>query len=413
MALDDIVKSLGDLRVTQLGHIKIGGLGASRQSASGGTWRMPRKDDHFTITTLHRSKEGDLIVDQLLMDQLLHEWADPTDGKLRQLPIRVLSDDINDVLQATYCWYTKKSCGARSDGRKVTWYQCPHLGPDFGALYPTPEVEDWDEVRHLAMRDNKGNPLFKLHGVFNCIIAAKESRFGGVYRFRTTSVISVKQLYSSLLEIMALTGGVLTGMPLMLVVRPQNVSPAGQATTVYTVHCEIRGRDVAQLQQQALEQQRWALEHKAKMIATQTQYRALLCAPEPAEEAAHIAAEFHAESQQIAAAPANYLDDTPAAPPVEAAAPPVPVDPAPVAPAPPAPVPPPPPPAPPAPPAGKPVISAADVAALKQAIDLCGFDIGRVLTALHLSSLDQFPAEHLAGLWYRINQFANDQQPKK
>ena len=43
------------------------------------------------------------------------------------------------------------------------------------------------------------------------MIAAKESRFGGVYKFRTTSIISFKQLYSSLLHIHQLTGGVLVG----------------------------------------------------------------------------------------------------------------------------------------------------------------------------------------------------------
>jgi hypothetical protein len=305
--LNDIIKSLGDVRVTQLGCIKIGGKGESRPTSGGGTFRLPRKDDHFTITTMNRTASGDLVIDKPLMDQLLEEHADD-DGKLRQIPIRVLSDDIDDILQAQYAWYGRKSCGARSDGKTVTWYCCPNPGPKYGTLYKPPIVEPWLEEPMLAMKGTDGKPLFKLHGTFNCVIAAKESRFGGVYRFRTTSLISVKQLYSSLLHVSQLTGGVLIGMPLTLVVRPQQVSPEGKATTVYTVHVELRGRGIMELQQQAVQQMQFMLENKQRMLTAQTEYRKLLCALESKEEQAAIADEFHPDAQELAPAPDDYLD---------------------------------------------------------------------------------------------------------
>ena len=307
MALTDIMQSLGDVRVTQLGCIKIGGLGDARAAQSGGTFRMPRKDSFFTITTMNRTKDRDLVPDTTLMNQLLTDLKDD-DGHLRQIPVRVLSDDIEEILQADYAWYGKKTCGARSDGKMVTWYACPNLGPDFGKTYKPPIEEPWEEERHLAMKDPKGNPLFKLHGTFNCVIAAQESRFGGVYKFRTTSLISVKQLYSSLLHISQLTGGVLIGMPLMLVVRPQQVSPNGQATTVHTVHIELRGRGLVELQQQAVQQMQYMLENRQRLLRAQTQYRKLLAAPDTPEEVIAIAEEFHPEARELEPAPDNYLD---------------------------------------------------------------------------------------------------------
>src|SRR5687768_3771278 len=80
MALEDIFNTLktdgAKPRLCELGKIKIGGLGEARQKQGGGTWRLPRKDDHFTITTLYRDARGDLLPDKELMDQLLDEFGD-------------------------------------------------------------------------------------------------------------------------------------------------------------------------------------------------------------------------------------------------------------------------------------------------------------------------------------------------
>lgn len=307
MAISDIVESLGNdapMGLTEMGKIKIGGLGESRPTSSGGSFRMPRKDDHFTITTLHRNKAGDLVADEQLMKLLIAEYGDKTDGKLRQIPIRVMSDDIDDILQTAFVWYGGKTCGARSDGKTVTWWN----DPASGKRLPQPRVETWNP-EFLELTGQKNNAkLFKLHSVFNCVIATKESRWGGVYKFRTTSTISFRQLYTSLLQIYQLTGGVMIGMPLVLVVRPIQVAPEGKATTVHVVHCELRGAELALIQEQAMKQASWALAHKQRMLSVQSQYRKLLVAPgnESGSEAADIAQEFQPEQQQIEAAPPRY-----------------------------------------------------------------------------------------------------------
>ena len=308
MAITDIIKGLGvsqAIRLTELGKIKIGGLGASRPTQGGGTFRMPRKDDHFTITTLTRvngEPKGDLIPDRDLMVELTDLYGDD-DGKLRQIPIRLLSNDVDEVLQSAFVWYGGKTVGARSDGTRVVWTNDPHTG----RRNPSPIEEEW-KPEMLEMRDSRGNKLFKLHSVFNCVVASRESRFGGVYKFRTTSVISFKQLYASLLHVHQLTGGILTNLPLFMVVRPIQVAPDGKPSTVYVVHVEIRGASIDEVQIRAQKQMQFALENHKRMAAAQNEYRKLLAAPgeEGQDEAEDISAEFHPEMDSPEPAPATY-----------------------------------------------------------------------------------------------------------
>jgi hypothetical protein len=297
---EDILKSSGgNFRLCELGKIKIGGKGESRPKAGGGTYRIPKKDDHFTLTTMNRNQAGDLEVDKKLMEELLATYADK-DGKLRRIPIRVLSNDIEDILQSSWCWYSGKTCGARSDGREVTWTNDPKTG----RRLDTPKTEPWKD-EFLDYADSRGNKLFKLHFIFSCVIAAKESRWGGVFKFRSTSRISFNQIYASLIHLSQLTGGILQRMPLMLVVRPIQVSPEGKATTVYVVHVELPGGDMGEVQRIAMEQARWQIEFKAEMQKNQKQLRLLLAPPgtEPEGEAQDITEEFHPEAIVPEAAP--------------------------------------------------------------------------------------------------------------
>lgn len=271
MALLDLLKP----RVIEMGKIKIGGLGEARASKSGGTYRLPRKDDHFTITTLVRNKpvNGDLIPDDELMSALVAEgYADKHDGKLRQLPIMLLSDEMDDILQCAWVWYGGKTVYARSDGKRVTWLGDPKTMKPL----KEPKEEDW-KPEYADLLDPKGNNIFKLHTTFNCIIAtgSQHSRWGGVYKFRTTSRISGDQLLGSLLFNADLTGGFLRGVPMRLVLKPVQVAPKGQVSTVYVVHVELRGVDLLSIQRQALQLAQTRVANKLKLL----EYRRILTAP--------------------------------------------------------------------------------------------------------------------------------------
>lgn len=270
-------------RLMELGKIKIGRKEEKvRTSQGGNTWRAPEKLDHFLVTTLERDAKGDLRADAELMTSLAsaHQSAD---GKLREIPIALLSDDVDEVLVASHCLYTKRSLGARCDGTNVTW----HVDAQ-GKDLPEPVTKPCN-----GEHETKG---WKVHATLNCVIASQDARWGGVYKFRTTSVISLEQLYGTLLHIQQLTGGVLQGIPLRLVVRPLQVSPEGKTTTVYVVHVELRGQDLSAIQQQAAQFAQLRVTNAKQIQASRREYLALLKAPGEAEERVEqedIATEFH------------------------------------------------------------------------------------------------------------------------
>jgi hypothetical protein len=314
--LADIMQTLPGRKpqLVELGKIKIGGLGDERTSRGGKKYRMPVKYDHFVITTMNRDQGGALVPDDALMSQL--RAGNGGDGdNLTHIPIRVLSNDIDDIMQSAWVWYGGKRVGGRSDGKTVTWFNDRLSGKTLDNAI----TEDWKpEYTDLTMSDKK-TKLFKFHTVFNCVIASTDARWGGVYKLRTTSTITATQLYESLMHLSQLTAGILVGMPLELVMRPLQVHPNGITTTVYVVHVELRGPDLKEIQDQALQHAQFMLTFKGKVQETQQQYKALLVAPghESQGDTADIEAEFHpideANGDDVIADPLLGDDDTPAA----------------------------------------------------------------------------------------------------
>lgn len=294
-------------RICELGKIKIGGLGEKRKSQSGGEYRMPVKHDHFRVTTLQRNKDGDLIEDAALMSSLA-DYADG-DGKLRQLPISLLSNDVEEVLQAAYIWYNGKKLAAKSDGTTLTI----HFDREKKEWLKAPKSMPW-EPRFAEAAGPDGKPLFKLHCTLNVVVASPMARFGGLYKFRTTSRITSDQLYGSLVHLKQLTGGILRGLPLRLVVRPVIVSPEGKTTTVYVVHVELPGSDIAAIQAKALELARFEVTAAKELAAARTEYKRLVCAADQFaddEEEEEVAQEFHPHQQP--GTPGHYPEALPAA----------------------------------------------------------------------------------------------------
>lgn len=323
MGLFDVITP----RVCELGRLKIGGLGDSRTSKSGGTYRLPVKFDHFVIVGMNRTGAGDLQRDDALMQSLADEGYADADGKLRQLPIAVLSNEITDVMQAAYVCYVGKMCAARSDGLTLTKFaNVTNTKGSDGKFrleaVPLPEPEESPWKPEMA-----SSGMFKVHTTFNCVIAGKKAHWGGVYKFRTTSRITASQLSGSLIALKELMGGVLRGMPLRLVVRPMLVNPGGKPITVYVVHCEALGDDLMHLQQMAMERCRFELENRKALDASQAEYRRLLSGPgeyETVVEAAEVQQEFAPESEEEAAPEGDALFDslltpTPNGEPVEVA----------------------------------------------------------------------------------------------
>lgn len=303
--LSDILKP----RVCELGKIKIGEKGKEHTTQKGGSYRAPVKLNHFKITTMQKDNSGDYIPDVALMDSL-SQYADP-DGKLRQLPVAVLSNDIEEIMQVSYLAYQGKRLAARSDGKTLVRFFDSQSNKWLNPPEERAWVPDWAE-----REDDKGNKLFKLHTTLNVVIAAPQARWGGVYKFRSTSQITAEQLYSSLKHLQSLTGGFLRGLPLFMVLRPVQVSPKGKTTTVHVVHMELRGPDLQAIQQQAVERARLELENRRHLEVARLEYKAMLAAPLGEDEEGEIGAEFHPE--QVADATASSREESPVVDPLAA-----------------------------------------------------------------------------------------------
>lgn len=226
-------------RLPERGHVKIGGLGATRTSQKGNEYQLPVKYDHFRITTLERGPDGNFVMDKALHDKL-GLGDTPT-----EIPVRLLYDDIALNMQSRYACYNGKTLWCSGDG--VTALRASKNPTD----QPLPEPFQVQCPCHRQDPSYTGADRCKINGRLSVIIDGAGS-IGGIWVFRTTSYNSVTGLSSSLLLLQTLTGGLLANIPLKLVIQPKRVnSPVdGKAATVYVVSLEFAG-DITELQETA------------------------------------------------------------------------------------------------------------------------------------------------------------------
>ena len=208
------------LGLAEIGKIKIGKKGAERTSKAGNKFRLPTKDDHFTITTLERDGNDDFKVDMRIMKEL---GENP-----KELRIMLIYDDIDQNFPTRYARYFGTKCVCSGNGERARLIN-----------------DKTGEIKEIAC-DPSACPHIKerrckINGTLNCLLE-NTNTLGGVYKFRTTSYHSVKQILSSLLFIQRMTGGTLAGIPLFLTLSPKHVSPDNtKGLTVYVVNIEYRG----------------------------------------------------------------------------------------------------------------------------------------------------------------------------
>ena len=222
----------------EVGKIKIGIKGKEVESKDGNTFRLPQKIDHFRIVKNERDENDDYVLDEKILKIIKDNPAAVYNKEMNVvgIPIRLLYNEIDLVFPTQYVSYVnrKLSCsgngikGNTRDGREV---KCPCKR--FGGAYT-------------------GKDKCKISGTLSCIIEG--GNVGGCYKFRTTSINSARYILSSLMLIKAATGGLLSFIPLRLVIdSKKTIIPAtGQPTTIYVVTVEFQG-GIEQLQQKALE----------------------------------------------------------------------------------------------------------------------------------------------------------------
>jgi len=295
------------------GKIKIGCAGELRKSASGKEYHQPKKLDHFIVTTNERGPDGNFKLDPI-MAKLTKKGPNGEAIQPRDIPVRLIFDDIEDNFDSSYSFYQGSKCLCRGDGGgKGCAERRKYTKTDKGIVRLTGEVERVDCPCDLLdpTDDGRGNRC-KPYGILMCVLAQSDS-VGGVYKFRTTSRHTIRSITTSLRFILGCTNGVLAGLPLTLTVAPRQVqTPAGQKSIVHIVNIEYRG-GLESLQAKALEIARVRSQSQIEMRQIRKSLALITMKDSPADEAA-VAEEFHPETIEVQVEDITGQPEAPAEP---------------------------------------------------------------------------------------------------
>jgi hypothetical protein len=262
--------------LVERGKIKIGKKGAARQSQGGGTYQMPQKLDHFTVTTTERGADGNFLTDVTIMQMI--------GDKPKEIPVRLIYDDIALNFPSRYAAYSGKSLFCTGDGERAK-QQSP--GGLVMVQCPCPRQEP----------TYTGKDKCKPTGVLSVVIEGAEV-VGGVWKFRTTSYNTVVGILSSLAMIQRISGGRLAGIPLVMKLSPKTVQDptSGAQQVVYIVSIEFRG-SVSELREQGYQALLQDKEHGARIDQLENTARLMLAQRDEYEEDAdEITDEFYPEA---------------------------------------------------------------------------------------------------------------------
>ncbi len=214
-------------RLPERGKIKIGKLGQERQTRDGrGTYRLPQKLDHFTITKTERGQDGNFIRD----DQAHAKFGD----KPTELPVRLLYDDPDLNFPTRYAAYKGRTLWCSGDGETAQRLTEDNKGRE---QVPCP-CERADPAYH-------GDDKCKMNGKLSVLLdIPNRPGVGGVWTLRTTSYNTIVGIMSSLQFLRALTGGPLANIPMKLRIQAkEGTTPSGKTQKVYFVSIESSGSE--------------------------------------------------------------------------------------------------------------------------------------------------------------------------
>ena len=176
--------------------------------------RLPQKDDQFTITSQVQERSGWKLHP---MDEELRK--DAPNGKLRTIPVRMLFNDADLNLRAEYTMFDRKSgrpmCVGDGDS-------CKRLTQSGIQSLPCPGP--------TLCEFGKGG-LCKPYGRLNVKLGDDDDL--GTFIFRTTGYNSIRTLAARLSYYQAVSGGLLSYMPLELKLRGKTTAQSHRAPIYY------------------------------------------------------------------------------------------------------------------------------------------------------------------------------------
>jgi hypothetical protein len=189
--------------------------------------RLPEKDDEFTITSQVQQLGG------WVPHPINEELRANARGKLRSIPIRLIFDDPDLNLRASYCMFDRHSGRPLcvGDGAK-----CKRVTAAGIQQLPCPAPEACD----LAV-----GGACKPYGRMNVRIGDEDEL--GSFIFRTTGFNSIRTLATRLQYFHAASGGLLASLPLELRLRGKSTTLSHRAAIYYVDLVARLGMSLAQV----------------------------------------------------------------------------------------------------------------------------------------------------------------------
>ncbi|MDO8769429.1 MAG: hydrolase or metal-binding protein [Burkholderiaceae bacterium] len=180
--------------------------------------RLPEKDDEFTITTQVQTKDG-------WMQHPLNQSLRKNGTKLRSIPVRVMFNDPDLNLRASYHYFDRQTGRPLCVGNGET---CKRSTVDGIKELPCPGPD----VCHMGQ-----GGLCKPYGRLNVLIGEEDEL--GSFIFRTTGHNSIRTLAARLKYFHAVSGGYLATLPMELRLRGKSTTQSHR-TPIYYVDLTIR-----------------------------------------------------------------------------------------------------------------------------------------------------------------------------
>jgi hypothetical protein len=183
--------------------------------------RLPEKDDQFTITSLVQNRDG------WVLHPLDETFRTASNGKIRAIPIQLMFNDPELNLRAEFSLFDRETGRPICVGNGET---CKRITPEGMQSLPCPSPSgcDWGSKAGC-----------KPYGRLNVLIAEQEDAFGS-FIFRTTGFNSIRTLTARLNYFKAVSGGLLSCMPLTMRLRGKSTTQSHRAAVYYV---DITTRD--------------------------------------------------------------------------------------------------------------------------------------------------------------------------
>jgi len=180
--------------------------------------RLPEKDDEFTVTTQVQARDG-------WINHPLDEALRKAPGaKLRAIPVRLLFDEVDLNLRANYTLFDRTNGRPVCVGNGETCKRTTASGIQ-SLPCPTPHGCEF------------GQGVCKPYGRLNVRIGDEDEL--GSFVFRTTGFNSIRTLAARLTYYFALSGGLLSCLPLDLRLRGKSTTQSHR-TPIYYVDLTVR-----------------------------------------------------------------------------------------------------------------------------------------------------------------------------